>query len=124
MIEKVIKFGFVGIIATLVDYLLLIILKEYCEVSVMYSSGISFSVSVFLNYILSMKYVFVNKRQISKITEFFIFISTAIVGLFLNQIVMYILTEVLNQYYIISKLLSTAIVMFWNFMSRYIFLEK
>ncbi|MGG7171764.1 hypothetical protein ACQPV1_00365 [Clostridium neonatale] len=37
---------------------------------------------------------------------------------------MRIMVDILNVYYMISKIFATCIVMIWNFISRKIFLEK
>lgn len=124
MIEKIIKFGFVGIFSTLLDYIILFVLKEKFYLGVLYASAFSFIISVLFNYTLSMRFVFIDKKDMSKIKEVSIFFLTAILGLIINQMVMYISIEKLKIYYMISKVLATAIVMFWNFASRYIFLEK
>lgn len=124
MIEKIVKFGFVGIFSTLLDYIILFILKEKFYLDVLYASAFSFIISVLFNYTLSMKFVFIDKKNMSKIKEISIFFLTATLGLIINQMVMYISIEKLKIYYMISKVLATAIVMFWNFTSRYIFLEK
>ena len=46
LIIQLIKFGFVGIISTVVDFAVLIILKEIFNINVILAAGISFSVSV------------------------------------------------------------------------------
>ena len=63
MILQIIKFGIVGIIATFVDVGVLVALKELLHVDVLVSSAISFCVSVAVNYILSMTFVFKSKNQ-------------------------------------------------------------
>lgn len=124
MIEKIVKFGFVGIFSTLLDYMILFILKEKFYLDVLYASAFSFIISVLFNYTLSMKFVFIDKKNMSKIKEVSIFFLTAILGLIINQMVMYLSIEKLKIYYMISKIIATAVVIFWNFTSRYIFLEK
>lgn len=124
MIEKIIKFGFVGIFSTLLDYIILIILKEIFFLNVLQASAFSFVISVLFNYVLSMKFVFIDKKNMSKIKEISIFFLTAILGLLINQIVMYLSIEKLKIYYIISKVIATGVVMFWSFTSRYLFLER
>lgn len=53
-----------------------------------------------------------------------IFAVLSIIGLGINQIVMYVMTDLWKVYYMISKLVATAIVMVWNFITRKIFIEK
>lgn len=124
LVDQILKFGVVGIIATGIDYILLIFLKEICDIDYLLASGISYSVSTVVNYILTMRYVFEGKDNVSKIKEFLLFFVMSVVGLGVNQVVMWISTDILKIYYILSKILSTAIVMIYNFISRKVVLEK
>ncbi|QUF83047.1 GtrA family protein [Clostridium butyricum] len=124
LINQIIKFGIVGVLAFLIDYVLLFLLVEYLGMYYLISSAISFTVSVVFNYICSMKFVFARRDDISKKKEFIVFLILSIVGLLINQAMMWIMVEKLLIYYMISKIIVTGIVMIWNFISRKIFLEK
>lgn len=123
LFKQIIKFGIVGGLAFVIDYSLLYILTEFCGIYYFYSSIISFIVSLIFNYIASMKWVFnVNKKQTLK--DIIIFITLSVIGLGINQLVMYIMVETMKVYYMISKIVATVIVMIWNFITRKIFIEK
>lgn len=123
MIKQIFKFGIVGVIATIIDYLLLYILTEYLNIYYLISSTISFSISLIVNYILSIKWVFnVKKKQTFK--EVFLFVFLSIVGLIINEIILYIGVHLLNIYYMICKIGVTFIVMTYNFITRKLFIEK
>ena len=123
IIKQVIKFGIVGVIATLIDYIILFILTEYVGLYYLISSIISFSISLIFNYILSIIWVFnIKKKQIYK--ELLLFVILSIVGLIINQIILYFCTDILNCYYMISKMIATVIVMIYNFITRKKFIEK
>lgn len=124
LINQIIKFGIVGVLAFLIDYILLFVLVEYLGMYYLISSAISFTVSVVFNYICSMKFVFARRDDISKKKEFIVFLILSIVGLLINQAMMWIMVDKLLIYYMISKIIVTGIVMIWNFISRKIFLEK
>ena len=87
------------------------------------SSGISFSVSVLVNYILSMRFVFQGKQDMSKWQEIAIFTVLSVIGLVFNQIIMYLLVEFFAILYAIAKIFATMTVTIFNFISRKIFLE-
>ena len=123
LFKQIIKFGLVGGIAFIIDYSLLYILTEYLNIYYLYSSIISFIISLIFNYILSIKWVFdVSKQQGLK--DFIIFIVLSIIGLLINELIMYIMVDKMYIHYMFSKLFSTFIVMIWNFISRKIFIEK
>ena len=120
---QLIKFGIVGVIAAVIDVGLLVILKECFRVNVLVASAISFSMSVTVNYILSMAFVFKSKGQ-SKIKEFIIFVALSIGGLCLNQFVLWIGISCLSIYYLTVKIFAMVIVPVYNFITRKIFLES
>jgi putative flippase GtrA len=123
LINQLLKFGLVGGIAFLIDYGLLFICTEWFGIYYFISSIISFSVSVIFNYIASVLWVFDVDQEKSKTKNFIIFITLSIVGLGINQIIMYYGVEVLNLYYMLIKLIATFIVMVFNFITRKMFLE-
>ena len=123
MVSQLIKFAIVGVIAAFVDVGVLVVLKELFCVDVLLASAISFSVSVTVNYLLSMSFVFKSKKQ-SKIKEFVIFVFLSIGGLGLNQMILWIGTKYTSVYYLIIKFLAMVIVPIYNFVTRKIFLES
>lgn len=123
MFLQLFKFGIVGVIAAIVDVGVLVALRELLHMEVLLSSAISFSVSVTVNYILSMSFVFKGKKQ-SKIREFIVFVLLSIGGLCLNQLILWIGTEFTDIYYLVIKILAMIIVPVYNFITRKIFLES
>ena len=123
LIKQILKFGVVGGIAFVIDYALLYVLTEFVGIHYLISSIISFSASVIFNYIFSIKWVFdVKKKQGTK--EFIIFVILSVIGLGINSFIMYLMVDTCKIYYMISKLVSTFIVMVYNFVTRKIFIEK
>lgn len=122
LISQFFKFGVVGVIAFIVDYLSLYLLTEFLNVYYLISSIISFLLSIIVNYILSIKWVFdIKKKQSFKDVITFTLLSA--IGLLINLLVMYLSVEVLKIHYMIGKLIATFIVMIWNFVTRKMFLE-
>ena len=119
---QIIKFGIVGVIAAIVDVGVLVILKEFLSIDVLICSAVSFSVSVVINYLLSMAFVFKSKDE-NKIREFIIFILLSIGGLGLNQLILWIGVNFTTIYYLVIKILAMIIVPVYNFVTRKIFLE-
>lgn len=123
LIKQILRFGVVGGIAFLIDYAILIICKELLGFSVLLSAAIAFTISVIVNYILSVTWVFdVNKEKSAK-KNFIIFIVLSVVGLGITELIMYLGSDVLNINYLIVKIFATAVVMVFNFITRKMFLE-
>ena len=119
LFSQIIKFGFVGGTAFVIDAGLLFLLTEFCGIHYLISGMISFTASVIYNYILSVKWVFANKTQ-----EFIVFIVLSVIGLGINQLFMWLFVDMMHIYYMLSKIIATVIVMVYNFITRKIFLEK
>ena len=123
LIIQLIKFGIVGVIATVVDFGVLMFLKELMHIDVLVASAAAFSVSVIANYILSMLFVFKGSEN-GKLKEFIIFVALSIGGLLINQFIMWIGTEIMTAYYLWVKAFALVFVPIYNFITRKIFLEK
>lgn len=124
LFTQIVKFGLVGGLCFLIDYGIMVALTELCHVPYLISSGISFTVSVVVNYMLSMRFVFQGNKDRSKVEELTIFIVLSVIGLGLNQLIMWLATDVLGIFYMLSKIGATAIVMVYNFVTRKAYLEK
>ena len=123
LIIQLIKFGIVGVIATVIDLCVLIFLKEIINLDVLEASAVAFCVSVIANYILSMMFVFEGNEN-SKLKEFIVFVALSIGGLLLNQFIMWLGTEIMTAYYLWAKVFALVFVPIYNFVTRKIFLEK
>ena len=86
------------------------------------------SVSVIVNYILSITMVFDADKDANKVKQFVVFLILSIIGLGINQLIMWGGTSWLDQYmersYMLVKIVATAVVMVYNFITRKIFIEK
>lgn len=121
---QLVKFGGVGVLCFFIDYAVLHLLVEFANVNYLAASAIAFSVSVVVNYILSILFVFdVDKSKDSK-KNFALFIIFSIIGLGLTELLMWVGVDVCRINYHFAKIGSTAIVMVFNFITRKMFLEK
>ena len=122
-IFQLIKFGIVGVVAAIVDVGVLVALRELLKLDVLLSSAVSFSVSVVVNYFLSMRFVFKGKKQ-GVLREFVIFVVLSVGGLGLNQLIMWLGVKFLPLHYLGVKLFAMIFVPVYNFVTRKIFLEE
>lgn len=123
LIEQILKFGVVGVIAFVIDFGVMVLLTELFALNPVISATVSFTVSVIFNYLASMRYVFKHREGMSRSREFTIFVVLSIIGLVINDVLMWTGTELVSLDYRLVKIIATAVVMIWNFVTRKIFLE-
>lgn len=124
LLSQLIRFAVVGGGAFLIDYGIMILLTELFGVNYLISCAVSFTVSVIFNYVLSVYWVFNVTGERSKTQDFAVFIILSIIGLGINQLIMWIAVDKLHIFYMFSKIGATAVVMVYNFVTRKIFLEN
>ena len=117
------RYALVGTTAFIIDYATMVSLKELCGFPVMLATTIGFTVSVVFNYFASMRYVFTHRDELTRRREFIIFVVLALIGLGLNNLLMYVGVYILNIDYRIFKILATMMVALYNFSSRKYFLD-
>ena len=123
LLVQIFNFGIVGVIATIIDFGFLYLFKSILHLPLILSNTLSFCISVIYNYWASMTFVFDVDKNKSKKRNFILFIIFSIIGLILNDIIVYIITEKIKLYYMLSKIIATIIVMVFNFITRKKFLE-
>ena len=137
LMEQILKFGVVGFVCFLIDFGITTGLANIFGVHYLISKFLGFVVSAVVNYILSIKFVFTQKKEMDKSKEFTVFIILSAFGLLINEVVMYICIDIAyaksiflqatisNKLMVsISSIIATGIVMVYNFISRKLFLER
>ena len=112
------RYLFVGGFAFIVDFSLLYIFSDICGIYYLVSAIISFVISLIVNYLISTYWVFNKNQMENRLIEFGVFSLIGVVGLIFTEIILYTCTDIIGLYYLISKIIATAIVMFWNFLAR------
>ena len=118
------RYLFVGGFSFIVDYSLLFALSEFCHLHYLLSATISFLAGLVVNYYLSTHWIFRHSKLQNKTAEFFIFGIIGVIGLLFNNLLLFLFTDVMHIHYMISKLITAAIVMLWNFLGRKLILFK
>lgn len=115
---QLIRYIIVGGIAFLADFGSLYLLTDHVGLHYLQAAAAAFLVGLAVNYLLSVKWVFQVEISDRKIGRFAVFGLIGVVGLGLNELIIWLFTEKLHLYYLYSKCISTVIVLFWNFLAR------
>ena len=118
LVGQLLRYAVVGGVSFIVDYGSLWLLTEEAGLPYLWSAAIAFILGLTCNYILSTRWVFGESRIRNAWGEFAAFALIGLKGLGLNELIMYACTDGLGFHYMISKIVSTGIVFFWNFLAR------
>jgi putative flippase GtrA len=111
---KFIKFGVVGFSGVFVDFGVTWLLKEQLKVNQYVANTCGFLCAVVSNFILNRLWTFQDSNP-DVMMQFGKFLVLSLVGLGLNNLFIYWLTEKYKTNFYAAKLLATGVVMVWNF---------
>jgi len=123
-VVQLFRYTFVGGVAFLFDFGTLYVLTEYFHIYYLVSAGFAFIIGLTINYFLSIKWVFSIRVMKNRTTEFLLFSSIGLVGIGFNELLLWILTDIFLIHYLLSKIITTIFVYFWNFFARKVILFK
>ena len=127
---EVVRFALTGGICFLVEFAALVLLKEGLGLDTLIATPIAFALSVVVNYALCMRWVFRGARDGGAAAKAG-FAVTSVMGLVLNEGLMLLLRVMLGEdavlltllgypvtMYMLNKVLSTLLVMVWNYFTK------
>ena len=121
---QLLRYAVVGGVAFVVDYGSLWLLTEVVGLHHLVSAAIAFILGLICNYVISTAWVFGESKVSNRWVEFVIFSIIGVIGLGLNELIIYLCTDVCGLHYMLSKIISTVIIFFWNFFARKFVLFK
>ncbi len=107
------KYAAVGAMSAVVDFGVLFVLTDWFGVYYLVSATASFILSAIVNYTLNRNWTFRSNGQRRKQVP--IFLTIAILGILLNNNIMYVSVEHWHLHYLWAKVIAAAIVTIWNF---------
>ena len=71
------------------------------------------------NFLLTKFFAFKSiNATVGPAVEVLVFCAISVVGLLLTELLMFLFTSHLHVYFMVSKLISSILVFFWNFLAR------
>lgn len=117
---KFIKFCIVGGSGVIIDFGFTYLCKERWKINKYISNSIGFIIAATSNYILNRIWTFSSQNQeIAK--EYFSFIIVSIVGLLINNLVIWLLHGRKNYNFYLAKVGAIIVATLWNFIVNYLF---
>ncbi len=134
---EILRFVIAGGAGFAVELGALILLKEKFGLDTLLATPVAFILSVFVNYLICVFWVFSGAREQSRKRQAAFFLTSA-AGLLLNELLMFLFRAIWGEnttlftvftftvsLYMLNKVLATCIVMVWNyFTKRYILTQN
>jgi putative flippase GtrA len=117
---KLVKFGAVGISGMCIDFGITWVCKEKLHWNKFLANSFGFTLAVINNYLLNRVWTFESNSADWQI-EFGKFVLVSLVGLGINNLLVYILHSRMKAGFYLSKAAATACVIAWNFLTNYFF---
>jgi putative flippase GtrA len=112
---KFIKFSLVGFSGVFVDFGTTFLCKEILKVQKYLANSFGFILAATSNYVMNRVWTFhsTNPNVMLEFTRFFII---ALIGLFINLMIIWAMTGKFKVNFYLSKAVATVLVMLWNFL--------
>lgn len=127
---EIVRFAITGGLCFIVEFVLLVLLKELFHMDTLLATPIAFLGSVTVNYMICVAWVFEGIKNSGRATQIG-FLVTSAMGLLLNEVFMLIFRILIGEevvlftifglaisMYMINKVLATLLVMVWNYFTK------
>ena len=115
---KIVRYFFVGGVAASVDIGLFFLFAKVLGYNYLVVGSVGFILATAVNYFLSIRFVFRTGTRFTKKTEVVFIYVVSLIGLGLNQMILFVLVEQVGAELMLSKLVATSGVFLWNFSAR------
>ena len=104
-----------GSLTFLTYFTILFLLTEFFGINYLRSNLVAVSVGLLMSYLFCVKWVFLDRRYNRVVFEFPLFVLTCIVGILLNELLLWACVEFAGIGYLVAKVIVTAVVFVFNF---------
>lgn len=101
-----------------VDFGLLAFLVEILGLNYLVAASVSFTAGTTLTYFFSVRWIFARRNVRDRRIEYLLFIAVGVIGVLLNGALLWVFTELVGVHYLLSKIIVSGAVFFWNFFAR------
>ena len=107
-----------GGFVTIINMILLYLLVEFFGCHYVFADILSMSICIVITYLMSKRFVFTKKVRIGVKKEFFSYLVIAIIAVVVDTTVLRLLTNKLSIYYMLSKVVATAVSTIINYILK------
>jgi len=118
------RYFWAGSLTFLVDFLILLLLTEVGGVNYLWANLVAVSVGIVMSYLLSVKWIFLDRRYNRVVFELPIFVLICAAGIILNETLLWASVEFGNIHYLVAKVVVTIAIFSINFFVKKIVLFR
>jgi putative flippase GtrA len=107
-----------------IDFVVLWALTEFAGLHYLLSAIVGYATGLICNYVLSVIWVFHSRKIQSRSAEFAIFVSIGLLGMVVNEGILWLWVDLLGLYYLYGRAVSAVIGYTWKFIARKALLFK
>jgi putative flippase GtrA len=122
--SEMLRYALVALVALGVDLGVFYILSTLVELSPIAAATIAYSMSLLVNLLLCVKYVFGNDPKFPFAVAVFLFVFVGLIGLLLTDVLLWFFISVFGLYFMFAKFLCLGIVFLWSFNARRLFMKS
>jgi putative flippase GtrA len=119
VVIKFLKFCFVGLSGMVIDFGITWLLKEKIRINKYIANSTGFILAATSNYIWNRFWTFQSENN-HIASEYFSFIMISMVGLVINNLLIYFFTDKVKLNFYLSKLIAIIVVTLWNFILNFL----
>jgi len=112
------RYFFAGLAAFGADFVALVLLTEGLGVNYLVANACGVSLGILVSYVLCVRWVFTQRRFSQVSIEVPAFVLTSLVGLVLNEALLWLFVEIAALYYLWAKILVTGLMFIVNFLLK------
>ncbi|MBO6027293.1 MAG: GtrA family protein [Bacteroidales bacterium] len=120
LIGKILRFVVVGIAGAAVDFGFTFLFKEILKVNKFVSNAIGFTMAATLCFFLNKYWTYESQSALAW-TEYLTFLTVSLIGLGINSLVLYLLSEKAHMNFYLSKCFAIGVAAVWNFVANLLF---
>ena len=119
-IFKFLKFCTVGLSGMIIDFGTTWILKEKVKINRYVANTCGFILAASSNYLLNRVWTFESQSKDIG-AEYISFFAISLVGLGINNLVLWVLSDKMKYNFYLSKIIATGVITLWNFGMNFVF---
>lgn len=117
IIGKALRFCVTGALGAAVDFGSTFLAKEILKINKFVSNAIGFTLAATLCFFLNKYWTYESQSPLTW-HEYLVFITVSLVGLGINSLVLYLLTEKAKMNFYLSKCFAIGTASVWNFLAN------